>query len=94
MEMWKEKVEEPYYGVTSDGKLREGLYKLEDQGAPVKEATAAAESLLAKLSQEQRQVISRELDSDVWRRWANRKYQRQGYRKYANLLKQLNSMPM
>jgi hypothetical protein len=73
MEMWKEKVEEPYYGVTSDGKLREGLYKLEDQRAPVKEATAAAEALLGKLSQDQRKLVSKDLDSDVWRRWANRR---------------------
>lgn len=72
MEMWRQSVEEPYYGVTSDGQLREGLYKLQDEGAPVEEATKAADKLLRLLDDTQRKAIQHELDSDVWRRWANR----------------------
>lgn len=73
MEMWRESVEEPYYGVTSDGEMREGLYKLQDQDAPVEDATQAAEALLSLLDDQQKKAIQHDLDSDVWRRWANRK---------------------
>lgn len=74
MEMWREKVAEPYVGVTSDGKVRPDLYKLQDEGAPVKEATEAAELLLKHLNAKQRQDTLKNLDSDVWRRWANREH--------------------
>ncbi|CAD6569644.1 MAG: hypothetical protein CYPHOPRED_003498 [Cyphobasidiales sp. Tagirdzhanova-0007] len=43
VEMWKESVAQPYKGVTIDGNIREGLHKLEDEGAPVQEATTAAQ---------------------------------------------------
>ena len=72
MEMWTAKIQEPYFGVTSDGKLRDDLYKLQDEGAPVEEATRAAEELLQLLTAEQMKSIQQNLDSSVWRRWANR----------------------
>lgn len=78
MEMWQDSVKEPYYGVTSDGKLREGLYTLkeheEGDGAPVEEATRAAEKLLNLLDDQQKKVTQHDIDSDVWRRWANREF--------------------
>lgn len=73
MEMWHEKVAEPYKGITSDGNVRKGLYKLQDEGAPVKEATSAAEALLEVLDDKQKQILSQDIESDIWRRWANRK---------------------
>ena len=74
MEMWRDSVAVPYKGVTNDGKLRKGLYKLQDDGAPVKEAVAAVEKLLDILDVKQKKVISQDLNSDVWRRWANRAF--------------------
>ena len=76
MEMWRESLKQPYFGVTSDGQLRKDLYRLEDEGAPVKQATEAAKSLLALLDGTQSNAIQHDLDSNVWRCWANRKPER------------------
>jgi hypothetical protein len=32
---WAAKLEEPYFGITCDGKLKENLFELADEGAPV-----------------------------------------------------------
>ncbi|KAK1531230.1 hypothetical protein CPAR01_10879, partial [Colletotrichum paranaense] len=36
-EDWRKKLDAPFYGVTNDGKRREGLYQIRDEGAPTKQ---------------------------------------------------------
>lgn len=71
MKMWQDSIAQPYYGVTSDGCVRKGLYTLKDEGAPTVEASAAAERLLFLLDEKQRSIAIHDVNSDVWRRWAN-----------------------
>lgn len=77
MEMWRESVAQPFYGVTTNGEIQPGLFDISEQNearaAPTREATNAADHLLGMLSDEQRTVTLHALDSDVWRMWANRK---------------------
>lgn len=72
IDAWAAKNQDTYKGFTLDGKVRDGLYKLQDEGAPVKEASAAAEKFLGMLSEEQKKVTTHAIDSDVWGKWANR----------------------
>ncbi|KAJ5668756.1 hypothetical protein N7462_009826 [Penicillium macrosclerotiorum] len=37
LKIWTGQLQEPFYGVTSDGTRREGLFPLEDEGAPVEQ---------------------------------------------------------
>jgi hypothetical protein len=61
-----------FEGITSDGRLRPGLFPLgTDEGAPTAPAMRAAETLLACLTAGQRAQISHPLDSKVWRAWMN-----------------------
>lgn len=34
---WRENLISPFYGVTTDGKKKENLYPLQDEGAPTRE---------------------------------------------------------
>ncbi|KAH6950287.1 hypothetical protein BKA56DRAFT_606726 [Ilyonectria sp. MPI-CAGE-AT-0026] len=67
---WKGSLEAPFYGVTSDGVKREGLYPLQDEGAPTKEMVEAALNVKQGLSDE-KLIVSRDLDSEEWRKWSN-----------------------
>jgi hypothetical protein len=66
-------LEKPYKGFTSDGKVREGLYKYaEDEGAPTEEAIASTNDLLKILTDEQKdQVHCGEVADDAFRLWSN-----------------------
>lgn len=68
---WKRLSEEPYRGITHDGVVEEGLYRLADEGFPVEAAVAAAEALLATLSAEQRAAACYPIDATEWRGWYN-----------------------
>jgi hypothetical protein len=39
---WKENLEKPFYGITSDGTRREGVHEIVDEGAPVAEMVSWA----------------------------------------------------
>lgn len=62
----------PLRGITSDGRIREGLYRLSDPGrtdtGPIVEAAA---DLLATLDADQRERLCFGLDADEKRRWLN-----------------------
>lgn len=36
-EKWKGELKEPFYGITTDGQRKEGIFKRADEGAPVEE---------------------------------------------------------
>jgi hypothetical protein len=70
---------EPFKGVTTDGKVVPGLFKIRSTGvstAPVRKAAAA---WLATLTPEQRPKSLFAVDDDEWRKWMNQHfYVRQG----------------
>lgn len=76
LDFWKGLYDEPFVGVTSDGEVRRGLYRLPEQRdagdtARDPEPAAAARRLLDLLSEEQRETVSYPLDAAEWRGWSN-----------------------
>lgn len=65
------KLAEPFKGITTDGTVVPGLYKLEPNDAPVAAMTDAAQALLGLLTAEQRAASCFAVSSDAWRRWQN-----------------------
>lgn len=70
-ELEKEAVSQKFVGVTTDGKVEEGLFKIEATGVSTKPIQVAAEKFLAALSPEQRKITTFPVDDNEWRRWAN-----------------------
>ena len=72
---WRERLAQPFAGVTSDGRLIEGLYQepepAEADAAPTAAMTAAAEALDALLSDAERERLHYDLDAEEWRCWSN-----------------------
>lgn len=71
LDPWAEMYQQPFVGVTSDGKLVPGLYALEPNGAPTQAMIAATLHLLGQLGAEQRASMSFPVDAREWRRWNN-----------------------
>ncbi|KAK1641025.1 hypothetical protein BDP81DRAFT_457948 [Colletotrichum phormii] len=70
-EAWRKNLEVPFYGITHDGKRKEGLYQLRDEGAPTKMMVEAARSVLKSLSPSEKTDTVHDLDSETWRKWSN-----------------------
>src|SRR6478752_8088327 len=72
---WAKLYPEPFVGVTTDGVVLDGLYRLDDvrpgEEAPTKEMVVAAEALLATLDPVGRARICYPVDAHEWRSWAN-----------------------
>jgi hypothetical protein len=66
-------LEKPYKGFTSDGKVREGLYRYaDDEGAPTEEVISRTEELLENLNDEQKRAVQcGEVTDDDFRLWSN-----------------------
>ncbi len=62
---------QPFVGVTTDGTPVGGLYRLERTGHSLRRLTDAARSFLARFEPEQRQRVSFEVRSQMWRAWSN-----------------------
>jgi hypothetical protein len=75
VEGWTPLYRQPFRGVTEDGALREGLYPLEParpgEEAPIEVMVAAANDLLAALSEEDRARVAFPVDAVEWQTWAN-----------------------
>lgn len=72
LDYWKGLYDEPFVGITTDGTVREGLYRLPvDPVTPDAERVRAAEHLLGLLTAEQRERLSYPLDAPEWRGWSN-----------------------
>jgi hypothetical protein len=70
---------EPFKGVTADGNVQTGLFKLQSTGVSTEPVRAAAQALLAGLSEEQRKKSKFPVDDPEWRKWMNQHfYVRQG----------------
>lgn len=68
---WARLYAEPYRGLTADGRVQRGLYKLQSEAAPVGPMTDAANNLLSLLPPEQRPAACFPIDAPEWRRWQN-----------------------
>ncbi|KAI8651883.1 hypothetical protein NCS56_01404500 [Fusarium sp. Ph1] len=68
---WRKLFEEPCKGITNDGKVRDGLYQLQDEGVPIEAITSAANAVLDGLSESQRNATCYHIDSPEWRSWSN-----------------------
>ncbi|KAF5671210.1 hypothetical protein FHETE_4180 [Fusarium heterosporum] len=68
---WRKLFQEPYRGITSDGIIRDGLFKLQDDGIPIGDIVEAADSLCNDLSDDQKLKTFYHIDSPEWRSWSN-----------------------
>ena len=68
---WRSAVQEPFFGISTDGSKIPDLFALEDESAPVQAMASAAEQLLRKATDEQRRRMCYPLDADAWRKWSN-----------------------
>jgi hypothetical protein len=70
---------EPFRGVSTDGTVQSGLFRIESTGVSTAPVKAAAEAFLAGLTPAQRQATMFPVNDDEWRKWANvHRYARQG----------------
>ncbi|MFS8036666.1 DUF3500 domain-containing protein [Xanthobacter sp. AM11] len=69
--MWGPLSREPFSGITTDGRIIEGLSSLAPSAAPVQRAAQAASAWLASLSPPMRKRACFAVDADAWRHWQN-----------------------
>lgn len=62
---------ESFKGITADGKVVPGLFRIQKTGIPAQPIREAADAFLASLSSGQRAQALFALDGDEWRRWSN-----------------------
>ena len=65
------RLEQPFSGITSDGKRRDRLFSLRETGADTEGLAEAAQAFLAHLVPEQRAKAMFPLDAQERRRWIN-----------------------
>lgn len=71
LEYWKGLYDEPFIGITTDGRPIDGLYALPEHPEPDAGAAAAANALLDLLTPGQRAKLCYPLDAAEWRGWSN-----------------------
>jgi hypothetical protein len=62
---------EPFKGLTTDGTIQPGLFRIRSTGVSTKPVTAAASKFLASLGADQRTRTTYGADDIEWRRWNN-----------------------
>ncbi|HYC47233.1 MAG TPA: DUF3500 domain-containing protein [Burkholderiales bacterium] len=65
---------EPFKGVTTDGKVIPGLFKLATTGVSTQPVREAAEAFIKGLDEEQRRKTLFPVTDDEWRKWDNRHF--------------------
>ncbi|KAI0408847.1 hypothetical protein F4802DRAFT_299059 [Xylaria palmicola] len=68
---WRKLLQEPFKGITNDGVVRPGLFKLRDEGVPIERIVAAAQAVVDQLTPEQAARTLLHIDSPEWRTWSN-----------------------
>ncbi len=69
--VWRQLYDQPFYGITNDGRKIPGLYSLACEDAPLARMTEAAQELLNQVSAEQRTALCHPMDAPEWRAWSN-----------------------
>lgn len=64
-------VAEPFKGITTDGTVLPGLFRIEKTGVSTGPIKDAADAFLASLTSAQRASALFAVESDAWRRWSN-----------------------
>jgi len=64
----------PFKGITTDGNIAPGLFKVRSSGVSTKPVKQAAEAFLKSLNDEQRKRTMYAFNDDEWRRWDNRHF--------------------
>jgi len=62
---------ESFKGITTDGRIQQGLFRIESTGVSTRPIVDAADVFLSSLSDEQRTRALYPVDDSEWRRWAN-----------------------
>lgn len=70
-EMARQALEQPFVGVTIDGKPERGLYQIQPTGASTETARNSARAFIGSLSEQQKKKTIFPVDSDQWRHWSN-----------------------
>jgi hypothetical protein len=74
MKAWKERYDQRYQGITTDGKVIPNLFRLADKnenfGAPM-HAAKTAQNAINVASDEERETLLRPVDAPEWRFWMN-----------------------
>lgn len=68
---WLKLLKDPYKGVTTDGSVKPGLFKLQDEGVPIDDIVAATNAVLDLLDAEQTKRVKYHVDAPEWRTWSN-----------------------
>lgn len=71
VEDWKRLHAQPYSCITCDGHKEEGLFPIQQEGAPTPRMVAAANHLLEVLSPAERVAIRHPIEAPQWRAWSN-----------------------
>ena len=65
---------EPFKGVTTNGQVVPGLYRIQSTGVSTRPVREAGEAFVASLSEEQRKRTLFPVGDDEWRKWDNRHF--------------------
>jgi Protein of unknown function (DUF3500) len=68
---WAQLAAAPFAGITTDGRVRPGLFSLAPADAPTPAMVEAVNALLHRLSPAQRSATCLPVDSELWRHWQN-----------------------
>jgi len=68
---WDSLYREPFRGITTDGRVREGLYPLPAAGPNDSKMVHMAQALLRELTDDERAQIQYPVDAPEWRAWSN-----------------------
>ncbi|GAA1915662.1 DUF3500 domain-containing protein [Microbacterium aoyamense] len=71
LDSWNALYDEPFVGLTSDGVVREGLYRLPTNGSTDAALIAAADELLGLLTGDEAERFRYPIDAPQWRGWSN-----------------------
>jgi len=73
-ELERRAVAEPFKGVTTDGRIVPGLFKISATGVSTRPVREAADAFLKGLSADQRKQTLFPVGDDEWRKWDNRSF--------------------
>jgi hypothetical protein len=71
MKLWGDLYRQPFKGLTNDGEVQPGLFRIADEGFEVQGAVSAARRLVDGLSDREREQVTYAIDAPEWRDWYN-----------------------
>ena len=78
-QMEQEGLAEPFKGITTDGTVQEGIFKIKATGVTTQPVFKAATNFLKSLNSDQKKRTKFVVDDSEWRKWMNQHfYVRQG----------------